>query len=342
MTVLLTGATGFLGAALANRLLTRGHTLRCVVRGATDEERRAKLHAALPDADQRRLEVVAGDLAARDLGRSAAELAALGQGVTHVVHCGARVNMTLPYTALHRTNVGATETLLSLAETASAAFCYVGSLAAVARTVTGEPFELIDPVSGGYGQSKWAADRLVSVAHQEGRVRAVILRPGRATADSRTALGNPDDLLEQVLRLCLRLGVAPALETGVRLSPVDWMAELAVLLAERAPAQGRAYHLVRAESLRWGEVLDVLREVRPELARLPYPSWRELVTEAGRTDPGTARLATSLPPQPLVFDGHPANRPTNARRTLTDAHPEPPAAEMLLRASVAVWERDRP
>src|SRR5205823_8412658 len=67
MTVLVTGATGFLGRRLVWRLLDRGHTVRCLVRPSSDLK---ELENGLAAGQQGRLEVVRGRLDAAD---SAAE-----------------------------------------------------------------------------------------------------------------------------------------------------------------------------------------------------------------------------------------------------------------------------
>jgi thioester reductase-like protein len=339
---LVTGATGFLGSAVVACLAGRGEVVRCVVRGATDGERVARLRAALDGRAHgawNQIEAVPGDLAVERLGLAGSDFSALGQHVDRIIHCGAKVNLALPYGPLHETNVRATGDLLSLAGSVGAAFGYVGSLAAVAQTVPDEPFELTAPVRGGYAQSKWAADRLVSVAHQEGRVRAVILRPGRVTADSRTARSNPDDLLERVIHLCAQLGSAPLLDTHVRLSPLDWVSRLIVDLSGRTASSGYAYHLISPETLPWSEVLRALRGAGYPVAELPYENWRSLVVAAGRNDPQIARVASSLRPDGLGFDDRPAIRPVQAVQALGGAYPGLPPAGLLLDRTIAAWQR---
>jgi nucleoside-diphosphate-sugar epimerase len=79
--VLVTGSTGFLGAALVERLLVRGEKdLRCLVRGGSDRSRLTALAERFPDAS---VELFAGSLASKDAARKALE------GVGTVYHLAA-------------------------------------------------------------------------------------------------------------------------------------------------------------------------------------------------------------------------------------------------------------
>ena len=60
-------------------------------------------------------------------------------------------------------------------------------------------------LDGGYGQSKWVAERLVEQARERG-MRAYIHRPGRLTGHTVTGAFNDDDFLVQLLDACGRLG----------------------------------------------------------------------------------------------------------------------------------------
>src|SRR5262249_19314787 len=71
MKVLVTGATGFLGAVLVERLLAHGEKdIRCFLRGGSDRARLDALAARHPDA---RLEMFVGSLGSKESAQKAIE-----------------------------------------------------------------------------------------------------------------------------------------------------------------------------------------------------------------------------------------------------------------------------
>jgi nucleoside-diphosphate-sugar epimerase len=85
MSVLLTGATGFVGRVTARRLLDAGHDLIALVRPRPGQSGRSRVGAALgPGAEDDRLMVVEGDLVQ---GIEGAGLERLRASVDTVIHC---------------------------------------------------------------------------------------------------------------------------------------------------------------------------------------------------------------------------------------------------------------
>src|SRR5579884_2825114 len=122
-TYLLTGATGFIGRHLVQRLLDEHADARivCVVRRAS----MAKL--ARWDG---RVEGVAGDLTEPLLGLSATARKALRGTVDHVVHLAAVYDMTATEESNRRANVFGTEQALALAaDLRAGCFHHVSSVA---------------------------------------------------------------------------------------------------------------------------------------------------------------------------------------------------------------------
>jgi nucleoside-diphosphate-sugar epimerase len=123
--ILLTGATGFLGAFLLRALLEHARAeITCLVRADDDIEAAQRLRRTLvkyrPWDDQlagRSVVAVAGDLTQPDLGLGAKRFAALAEDIDVVHHAGARVNQVEPYARLRLANVAATREVLRLATT---------------------------------------------------------------------------------------------------------------------------------------------------------------------------------------------------------------------------------
>jgi nucleoside-diphosphate-sugar epimerase len=99
VTVLVTGATGFIGGHLAQRLVAEGNPVRCLVRATSDTSL----------LDELGVETVVGDLA------SAASLAGIADGCEGVMHCGALVSDWATTAEIAAINVEGTRNLLAAA-----------------------------------------------------------------------------------------------------------------------------------------------------------------------------------------------------------------------------------
>ncbi len=180
-TVLLTGATGSIGAAVLARLLS-STTLRVIalVRGADDRQALARAASGLPEAvPTDRLGVAAGDLERPRLGLSPAAFDRLVRDVDAVVHLGARVDMFAGYDALAAANVTGTRTALELALASGAGFHHLSSSAVLplesgawdeSRYGSAMLEELAGRLTGsdGYSRTKLAAEFLVWQAAERG------------------------------------------------------------------------------------------------------------------------------------------------------------------------------
>lgn len=118
-TVLLTGATGYVGTLVLARLLERqGVDIVCPIRARDDRHARARLDAVLRTLWTR----PADDLADRvravpfDLEHPGAGLPA--KDITHVLHCAASVRFDLPLAQARRANVGTAVVVADLARRA--------------------------------------------------------------------------------------------------------------------------------------------------------------------------------------------------------------------------------
>ena len=128
--VLVTGATGFLGAFLLDELLrTTGQDTRfyCLVRDRTPGRGRRgnrvletlKFYGLAGQSEEARIIPVAGDLTQPCLGLKDAEYRELADRIDLVFHCAASVNYAYPYSAARSHTVGGTLEVLRFACTAT-------------------------------------------------------------------------------------------------------------------------------------------------------------------------------------------------------------------------------
>src|SRR5215469_14637467 len=124
-TLLLTGATGFVGRELLWRLARRpGDRVVCLVRGKDDADSAAKLAHILDiarpeplNADEKlRVRVIRGDITQDRLGLSAAQYDELASVATRIIHDAATVDWAAPLETTRRINVEGTRRVLELAE----------------------------------------------------------------------------------------------------------------------------------------------------------------------------------------------------------------------------------
>ncbi|MFG5724141.1 non-ribosomal peptide synthetase [Streptomyces murinus] len=286
--VLLTGATGFLGAFLLDELLRATKaTVHCLVRAEDEVSARRRLEKTLSGyglwdpARADRVRVVTGDLAAPRLGLDDDTYRALAGRIDAIYHCAAAVNLVLPYEELRAATVDGTREVLRLATASGrAAVHHVSTVgvfagppadgAPVTETAVAGPPELLRQ---GYTQSKWVAEQLIAVARERG-VPVTVHRPGRIAGHTATGACQSDDLLWRVVKGCVQAGAAPAgLTAEADLVPVDYVARAIVAVAQRPEALGGIHHQVNTRPVPLTELLGQVRDFGYRLDELPLAEW---------------------------------------------------------------------
>jgi myxalamid-type nonribosomal peptide synthetase MxaA len=297
--ILLTGATGFLGAFLLDALLTRTEaTVHCLVRAADEAAARQRLQEVLtgfglwrPER-QDRIRAVPGDLAAPRLGLTEEAHAALAARVDAVYHSGAAVNLVLPYAELRGATVEGTREVLRFATaTGRAAVHHVSTVGVFAgpaehggplgeRDQAGPP-ELLRQ---GYTQSKWVAEQVIALAREAG-VPVTVHRPARIAGDSHTGACQSDDFLWRVVKGCVQAGAVPrGITAEADLVPVDYVAHAVVAVAQRPQALGSVHHQVNTDPIQLTELLDHVRDFGFQLSEIGHGEWIDLI----KADPTNA------------------------------------------------------
>jgi dihydroflavonol-4-reductase len=253
--MLVTGASGFLGAAIANSARAAGYRLRVLIRTSSP---RTNIH---PED-----EVVLGDLCARET------ITAALRGVRHLVHAAADYRLWAPAPAdILRNNVEGTRILMEEALRAGVErIVYTSSVATIGLR-DGEPADETRLLAaakavGAYKKSKVLAERLVDDMVRRAGLPAVTVNPS-------TPIGPRDVRPTPTGRIIVEAasGRMPAfVDTGLNLVHVDDAAagHLAALHRGRI---GERY-ILGGENVHLGTMLaDIAHMVgrRPPRLRLP-------------------------------------------------------------------------
>ncbi|HWI71513.1 MAG TPA: SDR family oxidoreductase [Baekduia sp.] len=222
MSILLTGATGFLGGEVLVRLLEQ--------------------------TDRGRVRAVAAHLDRPGLGLDATRRDLLVAGVDTIVHCAASVQFTLPLDEARAINVGGTRAMLDLAGRAPALDRFVHvSTAFVAGDRPG-PYrecegDVGQPCRNTYEQTKLEAEQHVLAS---GLPNVSILRPSIVVGDSQTGWTPAFNVIYWPLRAFAR-GLFPVIpgdpDARVDIVPVDTVADALLELAD-GPARSGTFHVV--------------------------------------------------------------------------------------------------
>jgi long-chain acyl-CoA synthetase len=198
-TVLLTGATGFLGMELLARLIERGDTdVVCLIRAPTASaaaERLAtvfgRLYEELPESAER-VTAVAGDVSADDLGLDVRDREALIAKVTSVVHCAASISFDLTLEEARQVNTGGAIRMLELSRAIAASGRLRRHLHVSTAYVAGRyrglfretDLDLGQGFRNTYEHSKFDGEQAIGAA--AGELPLVIARPSIIVGDSRS------------------------------------------------------------------------------------------------------------------------------------------------------------
>lgn len=237
-TVLLTGATGFLGRYLALDWLERmdmvdGKVI-ALVRAKSDAEARARLDKTFDSGDPKllahyqklaadHLEVIAGDKGEANLGLDPQTWQRLADTVDVIVDPAALVNHVLPYSELFGPNALGTAELIRIALTSKQKpYTYVSTIGVGDQIEPGKfvenadirqisaTREINDNYANGYGNSKWAGEVLLREAHDLCGLPVSVFRCDMILADTSYAgqLNLPDMFTRLMLSL-VATGIAP-------------------------------------------------------------------------------------------------------------------------------------
>lgn len=243
MTLLVTGASGFLGGRLAEMLVERGETVRVLARASSD----------LGHLSHVQLQIVRGDLG------DGVGLAEAMRGVRVVYHCAACSTDWAPLTTYFQANVVGTQNLLGAAARAGTVerFLHVST-----TDVYGYPATPCDESAAmrdaglPYNRTKMLGEDAVWRAHREQGLPVTVVRPATIFGPrSKDFVAEIAKMLRQRMMLLIDGGRAPG-----GFSYVDNVAQAMIDAAESAATVGRAYNLCDERGVTWREYVHALAD----------------------------------------------------------------------------------
>jgi thioester reductase-like protein len=282
MTVLVTGAGGFVGAEVTARLTAAAHTVLALLHRNSDLVRNNGRRLAPGPGTLTR---ITGDITRPGLGLGDDDRR-LAATADRIVHCAALTDFGLPEDRYERVNVEGTRHVLDLAVAARTPLVHVstayvcGERDGIARE---DELDLGQRPGNDYEQSKLAAETLVRKAAADG-LPVCVVRPSIVTGATRTGRVRDFKTIYPVLRVLTRglVRTVPGhYDAVLDLVPVDRVADLVTEATTRfQDAEGRTLHAVGHE-LTLRDMSDVLAE---------YPSFH-----VPRFVPPSAFSAPALP-----------------------------------------------
>lgn len=261
-TVLLSGATGFLGMEVLVRLLERSDSDVIVLVRASDRDAAverligvfSQLYDKLPLAAGR-VHAICADMSQADLGLSSADRREILARTTSIVHCAASIAFDLPLDEARNINAGGAARMLELAQELNATgrlrrMVHV-STAYVCGRHTGvfseSQLDVGQTFRNTYERSKAHAERILRSSASD--LPLVVARPSIIVGDSRSGWTPSFNVVYWPLQAFSRglIGEIPADPDGaLDIIPIDHAADAILALHEDAEATGTV-HLVAGE-----------------------------------------------------------------------------------------------
>ncbi|MBW4611891.1 MAG: amino acid adenylation domain-containing protein [Desmonostoc vinosum HA7617-LM4] len=298
--MLLTGATGFVGAFLLNELLQQTPAnIYCLVRASNIAEGQKKLQKTLEsyliwhESFLNRIIPILGDLSQPLFGLTDKQFQDLAHKIDVIYHNGAWVHHIYPYSVLKKCNVLGTQQVIKLAcriKTKPIHFISTSSIFSISSASETQVIKEEDSIDdiplpdNGYVQTKWVGEKLVKAASQRG-VPVCIYRLGRVSGHSETGVFNINDFIYRLIIGCIQLGSAPDQDITEDIIPVDYISKAIAHLSRQKTSPGKAFHLVNSQLLHSDILLKVIHSFGYSVPQIPYEQWQTKLMKIASLNP---------------------------------------------------------
>ena len=301
--ILLCGATGYLGSYLLNQILTgRRETVHMIVRAKDSAEALGRLKEKycyyfgegsleryLP-----RVRVYAGDLSREMLGLAPGDYSLLSENIDCVINSAANVRHFGHYEQFHEANVVTVENLIK--------FCrdkkikdlnHVSTMSVAAGDIEGRPAALFTEDDTDIGQqsrnyylrTKLAGEKAAIEARNSG-ICVNIFRAGNLTFDSKSGACQQnidENAFYRIIRSLALLGAAPDTLDDAEFSFVDCAARAMLLIFDKKELANRTYHIRNDKPQKLSRILQAA-DSGLDMRVTDFADFIELLIEQGGDD----------------------------------------------------------
>lgn len=305
--ILLTGATGFLGAQLIRAILTQypkeGLHLYCLVRADSEEAGLERLiknmehYECWKEEYRGFLHPVIGDLSTEKFGLSDEQWQELAQTIEVIYHNGALLNFIFPYEFLKETNVhGTVETLRLACAGQPKYYHYVSSYSVYdtpnnkgKRVYENDPLNTARGFSLAYSETKWVSEKLVGIAQKRG-LHTVIYRPGDITGAS-NGIWEMDDMVSRMIVGTIQMQAIPRTSYCMHMTPVDFVADAICCISRKPEAMDQAFNLVNPAPVPVKKAVSYIRAHGYPVRYISFGAWKSKLKQATASENALTLLA---------------------------------------------------
>ncbi|KAI0175855.1 hypothetical protein GGR52DRAFT_589636 [Hypoxylon sp. FL1284] len=298
--VLLTGATGSLGAHILSKIvsLPQVKMVYCLVRASTAEEAESRVVSSLKSrrifrpAAAAKATCLPGDLSQESLGLDDLTLEVVRANVTTIIHSAWMVNFNVNLGSFEQSHIRGVHNMIKLClgvlHQTPAKLFFISSVAAAAGAPTPSTIkeaqieDLHHLPSTGYARSKLVAEHILRAAAKSTGMHATVLRTGQLIGDVDNGIWNPTEAIPLMVQSASTVEALPALDETPSWLPVDKCASAVLELAglnsngeERLPkSQAVVYHVMNTKTFSWSkDLLPALEEAGLRFEALPPSEW---------------------------------------------------------------------
>ena len=317
--ILLTGATGFLGSRLLVDLLHRNPTATvfCHVRanpscGDSREWLQTQLAAfgvwgRVPPSSWSRVVVMEGDTTEPNFGVSDADKTRLQHSITSIVHSAASISLKAHQSELLELNTGSVTNAVELAKMCVAgkrppSIHLVSSIAAVCNVNPGGVIpESLDTSSNdavaGYGLSKWHAEQALRTEAASNGIAAYVYRTPFILGD---IVPQEKSIPTVTVQLACVLGAMPRWQSDIPMFPIAHLSQAISTCALREPSdeeygKTRVFHLFEQDQKSFDQQAELLITAGVNADIVSVEEWLRRLHVVSQLDTYVAKLASISP-----------------------------------------------